>query len=79
MPDLEQPDVANEARPEFRYQSWPTAYDEMKIPRVKGSRREVRRLLAEESRRLLEAYRAGHVIQAESCLLLRALGDDKAP
>ena len=36
-----------------------TAYDDMKIPRVKGKRREVRRMLAEQSRRLLEKYRAG--------------------
>jgi len=37
-----------------------TAYDSMKIPRIKGKRREVRRMLAEQSRRLLEKYRAGH-------------------
>jgi hypothetical protein len=37
-----------------------TAYDEMKIARVKGKRREVRRLLAEQSRRLLAKYREGH-------------------
>ena len=36
-----------------------TAYDNMKIPRIKGKRREVRRMLAEPSRRLLEKYRAG--------------------
>ena len=36
-----------------------TAYDEMKIPRIKGKRRETRRVLAEKSRLLLEAYRAG--------------------
>jgi len=36
-----------------------TAYDNMKIPRVKGKRREVRRLLAQESKRLLRAYRLG--------------------
>ncbi len=36
-----------------------TAYENMKIPRVKGKRREVRRMLAERSRRLLETYRAG--------------------
>jgi hypothetical protein len=37
-----------------------TAYDHMPIPRVQGKRREIRRMLAEKSRRLLETYRAGH-------------------
>jgi hypothetical protein len=37
-----------------------TAYDNMKIARVKGKRREVRRMLAEESRLLLKKYRNGH-------------------
>src|SRR5262245_39270744 len=41
----------------LRYQT--TGYDDLKIPRVKGKRREVRRLLAEQSRRLLDAYRRG--------------------
>jgi hypothetical protein len=36
-----------------------TGYDSMKIPRVKGKRREVRRMLAERSRQLLQAYRRG--------------------
>jgi hypothetical protein len=36
-----------------------TAYDEMKIARVKGTRREVRRMLAQHSRGLLEVYRRG--------------------
>ena len=36
-----------------------TAYDHMRIARVKGERREVRRQLAERSRRLLERYRSG--------------------
>jgi hypothetical protein len=40
-----------------------TAYDSMKIPRIKGQRREVRRMLAEHSRRLLEAYRRGDDIR----------------
>jgi hypothetical protein len=34
-----------------------TAYDEMKIPRIKGKRREVRRLLAEKSQQVLSNYR----------------------
>ncbi len=50
-----------------------TAYDHMKIPRVKGKRREVRRMLAEESRRLLERYRAGQEVDAEACPLQRAI------
>ena len=33
-----------------------TAYDNMKIARIKGKRREVRRMLAEQSRKLLEKY-----------------------
>jgi len=36
-----------------------TAYDHMAIARIKGERREVRRELAERSRRLLEKYRSG--------------------
>jgi hypothetical protein len=36
-----------------------TAYDSMKIARVKGKRREVRRMLAERSRDLLHRYRRG--------------------
>ncbi len=50
-----------------------TAYDHMKIPRVKGKRREVRRMLAEESRRLLSRYRTGDVVDAGACPLQRAL------
>ncbi len=50
-----------------------TAYDHMKIPGVKGKRREVRRMLAEESRRLLSRYRTGDVVDAGACPLQRAL------
>jgi hypothetical protein len=50
-----------------------TAYDRMAIPRIKGKRREVRRMLAEESRRLLEAYRKGRPTSAADCPLQRAL------
>ena len=39
-----------------------TAYDELQIPRIKGKRREVRRMLAEQSRRLLEKYRRGQAV-----------------
>lgn len=50
-----------------------TAYDNLAIPRVKGKRREVRRELAGESKRLLDRYRRGEVIPAEACPLRRAL------
>ena len=49
-----------------------TAYDQMPIPRVKGKRREVRRMLAEQSRRLLENYRAGNTSD-NHCPLRQAL------
>ena len=55
-----------------------TAYDNMKIPRVKGKRREVRRMLAEQSRRLLERYRAGGVVDS-TCPLRRALANKETP
>ena len=56
-----------------------TAYDEMKIARVKGKRREVRRMLAEKSRRLLENYRRGVEILADDCLLEIALRRRASP
>jgi hypothetical protein len=49
-----------------------TAYDHMHIPRMKGARREVRRQLAKESKRLLKAYRDGVDVDALSCPLQRA-------
>lgn len=49
-----------------------TAYDNMKIPRIKGKRREIRRMLAERSRQLLEQYRAGSAADP-TCLLEQAL------
>ncbi len=51
-----------------------TGYDGMVIPRIKGKRREVRRLLAEQSRKLLRAYRAGESVDQASCPLVAALG-----
>ena len=51
-----------------------TAYEDMKIPRVKGKRREVRRMLAERSRRLLERYRAGGAADP-ACPLQQALSN----
>jgi hypothetical protein len=50
-----------------------TAYDHMVIPRIKGKRREVRRMLAERSRALLDAYRAGRAVDPAACPLQRAL------
>jgi hypothetical protein len=50
-----------------------TAYDDMQIPRVKGMRREVRRMLAQRSRELLAAYRNGAPLDAGRCPLARAL------
>jgi hypothetical protein len=55
-----------------------TAYDTMEIPRVKGMRREVRRMLADRSRQLLGRYRRGEVIDAASCLLRRGLAGQAA-
>ncbi len=50
-----------------------TAYDVMKIPRVKGKRREVRRMLAERSKDLLSQYRSGEAV--EECPLRKVLRD----
>lgn len=50
-----------------------TGYDNMSIPRVKGMRREVRRMLAERSRQLLQRYRRGEPVDAVSCPLRRGL------
>lgn len=49
-----------------------TAYDSMKIARVKGERREVRRMLAQRSKQLLNNYRTGVAIKAD-CPLQIAL------
>ena len=60
-----------------------TAYDSMTIPRVKGKRREVRRLLARRSQELLGRYRRGEPAP-QGCPLLKALasrpsGQEKSP
>jgi hypothetical protein len=49
-----------------------TAYDTMAIPRVKGKRREVRRMLARRSQELLQRYRRGEPV-GEDCPLRMAL------
>lgn len=57
-----------------------TGYESMKIPRVKGKRRQVRRMLAEQSRRLLEGYRTGEAVDASRCAIQAALHRlDQAP
>ncbi|QEH35784.1 hypothetical protein OJF2_43410 [Aquisphaera giovannonii] len=49
-----------------------TGYDNMVIARVKGKRREVRRMLARRSQELLQRYRRGDPI-GEDCPLRKAL------
>jgi len=49
-----------------------TAYDSMVIPRVKGMRRETRRLLAKRSAQILDSYRRGDKIP-ENCPLKSAI------
>ena len=49
-----------------------TAYESMKIARIKGKRREVRRMLAERSKELLSRYRRGQTV-GEECPLKKAL------
>jgi len=54
-----------------------TAYDTMKIPRVKSQRFKVRRLLALQSRELLARYRRGDA-SVDDCPLVKALSSDLA-
>lgn len=54
-----------------------TAYDRMVIARVKGRRREVRRMLATRSRELLETYRSGYPAPP-GCPLAKALEADRS-
>lgn len=49
-----------------------TGYDGMVIPRIKGKRREVRRMLAQKSKELLARYRQGEPAP-ENCPLQKAL------
>ncbi len=50
-----------------------TAYDRMTIPREKGRRREVRRMLAQRSKQLLNGYRVGLEMDLARCPLHAAL------
>lgn len=49
-----------------------TGYDSLVIPRVKGKRREVRRMLAQRSKELLARYRRGEM-PGEDCPLRKTL------
>jgi hypothetical protein len=56
-----------------------TGYDGMVIPKVKGKRRDVRRMLAQRSKELLERYRRGDPV-SDGCPLKKALaGHNGAP
>ena len=50
-----------------------TDYDHRVIARIRGERRNVRRELAGESRRLLDRYRRGEDVDPETCPLAQAL------
>ena len=52
-----------------------TAYDSLRIARVKGERREVRRQLAEVSRAVLDLHRRDAPHLAATCPLCAAVGD----
>ena len=52
-----------------------TAYESMVIPRIKGKRREARRMLAQRSKELLSRYRRGEVV-GDDCPLKKALLDN---
>jgi hypothetical protein len=54
-----------------------TGYDGMAIPRVRGKRRELRRMLAQRSHELLERYRRGEPVP-EGCPLKKALKEARS-
>ncbi len=60
-----------------------TGYDSMSIARIRGRRREVRRMLAQRSRELLETYRTDRDVDLLRCplqvALRRAAEQDRAP
>jgi hypothetical protein len=51
-----------------------TAYESLAIPRIKGKRREVRRMLARRSQELLDGYRRGDPVP-QTCPLQKALAN----
>ncbi len=55
-----------------------TGYDEMRIERVKGRRREVRRELAQRSVAMLGRYRRGEAVDPALCRLRAALAAGRA-
>jgi hypothetical protein len=68
-----------EKRAEAAIISWmrhqTSAYDSMKIPRIKGKRREIRRMLAQRSEELLDRYRRGEEVGAD-CPLGKTLAGE---
>jgi hypothetical protein len=54
-----------------------TAYDSLKIARVRGRRREVRRQLAERSAEILAMYRSGRPFDESLCPLRAVLTEDR--
>ena len=56
-----------------------TGYDHMHIPRERGRRREVRRMIAQRSQQLLAHYRAGRPIDIVRCPLHAALQQPGTP
>ncbi|MEZ4451281.1 MAG: DUF2293 domain-containing protein [Nannocystaceae bacterium] len=56
-----------------------TGYDDMRIARVKGARREVRRELAEVSRAVLDLHRSEQAHSARACPLCQAAASADAP
>lgn len=52
-----------------------TGYENLKIPRVKGKRREARRMIAQQSLALLQRYRDGLPVEA-NCPLQQALKEE---
>jgi hypothetical protein len=55
-----------------------TGYDRMVIPRGKGQRREVRRMLAARSKQLLQRYRRGEPAEMD-CPLRQAISNKRSP
>lgn len=53
-----------------------SAYDHISVPRRKGARRELRRKIAERSRRILQQYRKEQDFDLAQCPLYRALQDE---
>jgi hypothetical protein len=65
--------IPGDRRAEAAVSAWlrhqTTVYDSMHISRVKGRRREVRRILARQSKTLLDGYWVGRAVDANTCPL----------